>query len=364
MGQMFSALCRRANVDERVIANLVERKRDFDIDQVVRTMRAAEGELRESIVARAYTKTDVSTPLIPGFSLGYDPGDLIADLVSPVLPGSIERKYPKWARRNTSRILNLQISSDGEIPETGIDVTFPTYAETPYGAKSQVDLNAVAQSADSIDLFEAHMGSIMSDLLLGREKRVADLVMTSGNYLAGCTSALAGFNRWDVGPATSTADPIKDLRITAKTAAAVGVTVNALVASTQVLEYLRTHPKVIAQSGLTAEARVVSDDVLKRVIGVDYIIEGKARYDSAGSAAAATYAWLWGKGCALLKVTPGSGLMQKAFTKTFRHTPLTVRDERDGTRGVRGMTWLIGTHEDAEVVTMSDAGYLLTTCIS
>jgi hypothetical protein len=234
----------------------------------------------------------------------------------------------------------------------------------PYGAKQIVDLNAVAQSSDAIDLMGAHMAAVQSDLMLSREKRVADLIMTGGSYASGCTSALAGTNRWDVGPATSTADPIKDIRITAKSAVAVGAKLNALVASTPVLEYLRSHPKVIAAAGASASARVVSDDELKRVFGLEFILEGSAKYDSAGNSATASYARLWGTGCALLAIRPGAGLNQQCFSKTFRHTDLTFRDVQDDTRGVRGMTILIGTVEDDEVVTMSDGGYLLTTVTS
>lgn len=362
MPQMFSDLCRRANVDARILARLVSEKRDFDIEKLTLKVRAEDDERRAALVQRAYSKTDVSTPTNPGVSFGYEAGELIADLVSPIVPGSIERKYPKWSRRNATRILNTQIASNGSIPETSIDLTFSTYAEVPYGAKQVVDLNAVAQSGDAVDLMAAHMAAVQSDLVISRESRVATLLTTSGNYTA--TSALAGTNRWDVGPATSTADPIKDIRITAKASATVGTKLNALAASTPVLEYLRTHPKVIAAAGASSSARVVSDDELKRVLGLDFIFEGAAKYDTAGNTGTASYDFLWGKVCALLTVKPGAGLNQQCFSKTFRHTPLTFREVADDTRGVRGMVELIGTMEDDEVVTMADAGYLYTAVIS
>lgn len=362
MAHLFSDLCRSFKVDERIVSDLVSKKRDFDLDHLAASISQKDEERRAELAKRAYGKTDVSVATNPDISFGYEPGELIADLVSPIVPGSIERKYPKWSRRNSTRILNTKIAPDGSIPETSIDLTFPTYAEESYGAKQVVDLNAVAQSSEAVDLMSAHMASVMSDLLLSREKRVADLCITAANYTA--SSALSSTNRWDVGPSTSTADPIKDIRITAKASATVGTKLNALVASTPVLEYLRTHRSVIAAAGGSADKRVVSDDELKRLLGLEFIFEGSAKYDSAGNASSASYAFLWGKACALLSVKPGAGLMQQCFSKTFRHTPLTFREVQDDTRGVRGMVQLIGTLEDDEVVTMADAGYLLDSVIS
>jgi hypothetical protein len=362
MAQLFSDLCRRQKVDPRITARLVSEKRDFDLDKLTLKVSAEDDERRTALTQRAFSKTEVSTPTNPNISFGYEESELIADLVSPVIPGSIERKYPKWSRRNSTRIINTQIASDGTIPEGSIDLTFPTYAEVPYGAKQPIDLNAVAQSSEAVDLMAAYMAAVMSDLLMSREKRVADIVMASGSYTA--TSNLSSTNRWDVGPATSTADPIKDIRITAKSNATVGTKINTLAASTPVLEYLRTHRSVIAASGGSADKRVVGDDELKRLLGLEFIFEGAAKYDAAGNAAAASYDFLWGKGCSLLTVTAGTGLMQKCFSKTFRHTPLTFREVAVDGKGVRGMVELIGTLEDDEVVTMADAGYFLGTVIS
>jgi len=360
---LFSEMCRRAKVDENVIQTLLAQKRDFDVDQLTRKVRAADNE-RRSVMVRAYAKSEVSKAVLSNFSTAYDAAELIADIVCPVMPGSIERQYPKWAKRDTRRVINTEIGSDGTIPKTDVNVSFATYKEKGQGAQTEIDLNAVAQSSQSLDLMETHEMQVMSDILMSREIRIATKYMTAGNYLAGCTSALAGNNRWDVAAGTSTADPLKDIRITMKTAIALGAVPNVAIGSSPVLEYLRAHPKVVAAAGAKASDRVVGLDELARLIGVEKIVEGKAKYDGTGNAVNASEAFVWGKGFVLAKVQPGAGLNQKTFMKTFRHTDLAFRDERDGTRGVRGITLLIGTHEDADEVVMNDAAYLLDTVIS
>lgn len=365
MANMFSELCRRNKVEESAINELISKKRDFDIDLLDRKLRKLDEERREFVV-RAYSKSDVSKPAMPNFSLSYDPQLLIADLVSPVIPGSIERQFPTWAtRRDVERILNNQIASDGSIGESGLDIVWKTYVEKPYGNKHVVDLNKVAQSSQVIDVMQAHQMSVYGDSLLAREKRVADKYMTAANYATGCTSAIgAGNNRWDVGVATSTAEPLRDIRITMKTAVELGPAPNVAIASTPVLEYLRIHPKVVAAAGTKSSDRRVSDDELAKLIGVERIIEGKAKYDTAGNTGTASRAFLWGKGFVLARVTPGASLGQQTFMKTFRHTDLSLRDERVGNKGVRGLTELIVTHEDADEIVMADAAYLLDTVIS
>jgi hypothetical protein len=198
--------------------------------------------------------------------------------------------------------------------------------------------------------------------MMAREKRVADLLMTASTYSSsGTTAALSGNNRWDVAPGTSTADPLKDIRV-AKWALAQRA--NMAVASTPVLDTLRSHPKVIAAAGAKAIDRVVPLDELARIIGVDMIVEASAKYDGAGNSPTASYAWMWGKGFWIGRCEPGSGQNIPCFCRTFRHTDFQFREETDNTKGVRGVTWLAAAHEDAEVVAMDDMGYLIDTVIS
>lgn len=367
---LFSAMLARAQTPAALIESQIQRLGgDFDVHErsarLENEVFAARRKAAVDILRRGYTKDSVSVATIPGYAVEYDPlGEYVADIVCPVIDGNIERKFPVWSRRDATRRQNLKMASDGSFPEAAANVTFSTYAEAAYGEMQRIDNNAIAQASSALDLVGHHRRTLMGDILREREGRVATLIGTSGNYASGCTSALAGTNRWDVAPATSTADPVKDIKITAMAAAAVAKKPNVLVASTLVLEYLRTHPKVAAAAGTRAADRVVTDAELASIFGLSAVIEGKVRQDTAGSASTATNSYIWGKFCALLYIEPGMSQMDMSWCKTFRHTPLTFRDDVDMTKGVRGQTILIGSHEDAEKVTASDCGYLLDTVIS
>jgi len=343
---------------------------DVDVEAYLSgKFRAVDQARREAVYAYQtrgeYTKTDVSTPTLPRFSIDYDQADLmVADACCPVVPGSIERKFPKWNRRDSSRTLNVMINSEGALPEVGLNVSFDTYAETGYGAKTRIDNNAVAQASSALDLVAHHGRAIMSDLMMAREVRVATLLTTSGNYVAANVLNLTGNNRWDVGPSTSTANPLKDINITIGSSAALAKRFNTMIASPEVMQYLRQHPAVIAAAGYTASARIVAMAELGQVLGIQNMIVAAAKKDTVGSAAAASYAYVWPKHAAFLYIQPGLSMNELSFCKTFRHTPLSFFEEQERMRGVRGVTWMAGTMEDAEKIVASDAGALITNCIS
>lgn len=364
---LLSEFCRRNGVEPKF-------KNDVDVETYLAARHIAQDKQRLQVqlaalhnsrsysphLVRGYSKVDVSKPFGPNLSFDYDENEYVADIVCPITPGNIVREYPKFSRRDKNAVANIEIGSDQEIPETGVSFTTLTYREKPYGNKQKVDLNKVAQTG--LPLMEMHSTALRRYILNSRELRVANLLMSSATYAgSGLTTALSGNNRWDVAAGTSTADPLKDIRV-AKWALASRA--NMAVASTPVLDTLRSHPKVIALAGPSVKDRLVSLEELAEVIGVDMIVEASAKYDGSGNAATATYPWMWGKGFWLGRCQPASAEHIPCFCRTFRHTDIGYREEIDNTKGVRGITWLMATHEDAEVVAMDDMGYLIDTVIS
>lgn len=353
----LSALCEIAGIHANI-----DSKRDIDVSEYVNGRVSAATKEHVEFVQRAFSKGDVSVPVSGGTSFGYGIQPFIADVVCPIIEGSVERKFAKFPRRDKSKVVNVQIGSSGQINETEGNVTFASYVEKSYGLKERIDLNAIASSPIGPDLLDYAASNVMAQLLMAREIRVANLFMTVGNYPATSYSTISGNNQWHVGPATSTADPLKDINITARTALA--VVPNTIVASTPVLTYLRQHPKVIAAAGAHASDRVVSLEELARVFSVDKVIEARGKYDSTGNAASPTYGYIWGKSLWIGYVNPSAGRIQQCFAKTVRHTPLTFREEIDRMSGVKGNQWIMGTHEDAELICMDDCGYLLDQVIA
>jgi len=314
---------------------------------------------------RDYASSDVAVPFLPNFSVGYTDGSTyIADFVCPVLPGNVQRRYAKQSRRDASRLADLKVGPKGVPAEMSIDVSSTTYLETGYAEMAKIANKEIADAVSLPDLFDWHRKAIMFDLMRAREKRVADLFMTAANYGTSCTTALSSTNRWDVGAATSTADPVQDIRVTAAASKYVAGTPNAGACSKIVFEYLRKHPKVIAAAGTRAMDRVVSANELREMLGLQYLFVGDAKYDTVPGAATASYDYLWGKGFAVFTVVPGGKQQDPSFAKTIRHNQFVFTDTVDLVPGVSGITILKGSHADADLVVANDRGFLLDTVIS
>jgi hypothetical protein len=362
---LLSEICRAASIG-------APQGPDFDVAQYLNgRSNAAQAEyyaamrdVQAKLASRAFSKLDVVLPISPGLSFAYPQQVLVADSVCPIVPGNVARTYVKWPRRDRNAIRDVTIGSDGEIRESPYNVQTITYKEASFGSKAKVDLNVVAQSPVGADIMDAASQIIVTDIMLARERRVANLFMTAGNYAtSGNTAALSGNNRWDVAQATSTADPIKDINITARFALA-NTQPNTIIASSPVLQYLRQNRNVIALAGGKATDRVVDNADLARLFNVQNIIEAPARYDTQGSAANASYSFLWGKGLWIGTINPAMSTQQACFAKTIRHKMISYRENLLNGIGVGGMMELIATHEDAEVICQEDNGFLLDTVIS
>lgn len=339
--------------------------------QIAELEKSLHGEgIREahakSLRERGYSKSDISVPFMSGFSIDYQDGsNFVADLVCPVIPGDVSRKFTKFSRRDASRIVETRLMSSKSEPRVaGIDVNNDTYSEVAHGLMQEVANSDLADASDIPELMMAHARALYGDLKRAREKRVLDLLMVSGSFASGCTSALSSTNRWDVSPATSTADPVKDIRITAGTAVGMARAFNTMLIGKVAFEYLRTHPKVIAAAGAKSSDRVLDSSDLASLFGLQNIFVADAKYDSAGNSGTASYAYLAPKSCALIYVQPGASRNELSFAKTFRHHQMRYEDIEDRKKGLDGVTYLKLTHADAEKVVASDCGYLLDTVIS
>lgn len=303
--------------------------------------------------------------MMQGLAIDYQDGQsYFADLVAPIVKGEVSRRFVKFSRRDAGRLLDLKVDSKGQPKEASIDVSSDTYVEQGYGEIQKIANVDISDAVNIPDLFAHHQRALMYDLKRARENRVLTLAMAASSYASGCTSALSSTNRWDVTQATSTANPVNDIRITAGTAPGMARRFNTMLIGLPAWEYLRTHPKVIAAAGGSASDRVVGMEEMKVVFGLQNIFVSDVKYDTAGAAAAASYAFMAPKSCALIWTQPGASRNELSFMKTFRQHDLEFVDEMQQTPGVRGITILKGSHADAEKVVANDAGYLLDTVIS
>lgn len=154
----------------------------------------------------------VITPqFLQGVSVGFVNRQLIADRVCPVLPVGKDRGLyrvfgknewlaheARWAYGTIPNAIEWRWSSD-------------TYFSEARKLRIKL-LDAEVRDADSdLDLRRQYTRVVTNAILVAREKRVADLYTTAGNYPGGNVVTKAGGSEWDTVLAATPKIPITDI---------------------------------------------------------------------------------------------------------------------------------------------------------
>lgn len=290
--------------------------------------------------------------------------ELIADEVAPVVPvSSASDSFIIHSREDANKVVDSQVSAYGLPGAIDQSMSSGSYKVTPRALWQSVSNDLIAAADSPLDLLGEAANNVRGATDKSREYRVATVVKTSANYAAALTSALSGTTRWDVGPATSTANPISDMLLALDKPA---VRPNVVIIPQAVWTALSIHPKVVGVSlGVSNNSiAVATKQQLADVLRVDKVLVPNAKYRTTKDGATATYGEMWGKCVAMLRVSKSAGPNTQSFMKTFRHVPYTFTTIMDDKPGMTGVTWVKQAHSDDEKVTGVDFGYLLDTVIS
>ena len=317
------------------------------------------------------TPSDVHIPTIDqNIFVMYRNRDMIADAVSPIVSAASLSNYIQQTPAATMQnIADTRIANSRARPNQinwGVDNTL-SYNCVPVGLIDYIP-NEVMENADSASLetLAVWFAILRSFMDLAREYAVATEAFSSSNYGSN-TTALSGADRWD----TASSDPIAQLL---QYKESVFTDVNTLVLGGQVWQALRTNPAVkgyISTRAGTKDGPVpmqVELDTIASLIGVERVLVGRARYNSAREGATATSSYVWGKSAALLRVEANPNpLMTSTFMYTYRFGGKAYRNEviPDRLGGAMGGQYIkLSTFEDDVVIGGAQTGYLLTTVIS
>ena len=123
------------------------------------------------------------------FISGYTNGDYIADTVAPIIEvdhrSDSYRKYKlsDWTTEQSDRI-----ATDGEANDVPYAIEVDNYSVTDRALRRLVTVDEVANADDPQKPREYAAKLVMNKLLLSREIRVANLLLTAGNYAAANTT--------------------------------------------------------------------------------------------------------------------------------------------------------------------------------
>ncbi len=297
----------------------------------------------------------------------YQNNEFIADSVMPVI--RVAKKSDKYFKFKPETMFNVAAvdvvgaeSMPGR-PAAGLD-TPGTFSCTDRALMDFIstdeELNADAPLQPRIDVTE-----ILTNYLgLAREVRTAAIAFGSGNYGSN-TAALSGADRWD----TSTSDPVSKIFAAIR---APLVKPNTMVIGWEAYDALRTNPAILqfvlsrASSQGGATPLMVDEATIAAMFRLNRVIVGEAKYNASAEGAAASYSYVWGKSCALIRVEPSpSPRRTQTFGYTMRFGAMETSTFYEGKPGRAGGTYVKVAHSDAdEIVGGEYTGYLYTTVVS
>ena len=272
---------------------------------------------------QAYTFTVV--PRLTQIAMAVRPEGLIADEILPRIPVPAEYfEYTKATLAESFTIPDLKVGRTGkpnQIEFSSTDVTDSTqdYAlDTPVANK---DLEVAAAAGVNYDPLGLATESVTGLVLLGREKRVADLLTTLGTYNSSLRTTLSGMSQWSD---TANSDPIRAIKAVFDTML---IRPNIGFMGREVFTQLSMHPKVVASvlgrlgtGAVAAASGEVTAQQLADALGLERILVGDAFANTAKFGQTASYGRLWGKHAGFLRINRSVTSVRGFAIPTFGFT--------------------------------------------
>lgn len=324
--------------------------------------------------------TTVHTPrFLQSVSLGFSMRELIADRVAPrVTVTNQSDKYRKWGRNR------WMLHETTWAPGTEPNKVTMRWSEDNYTAterKIRTELtDSERDNADSDLDLETNATELVTGVIqIAREKRVADLFTTAGNYAAAQKITKAGGSEWDQAAVVATAQPLIDLMSLIQK-----VALNAMVAASQ-LSVIIPEPVYLTAIWQNAaildrikysERGIVTYDLLAALLGVKEVIPAASMSTGTGPEVAdsdvvtafpATY--LWGDTVWVGLINAGQNAMVPSFARSFNWKKRTggqerqIRKYRDGDEG-KETDWIECKEAIGEKIVFADAGGIIINTLS
>ena len=320
---------------------------------------------------RAITAADAHTDSrLTDFATSYKNEAFIADAIAPVvLVDKPSDKYTTRSRIDVNTTTLDKIGPRGRSNEVSYDVSTGTYLCEDRGLHGVVPKKLLATADAPIEPDEWATANVMRKLMLNREKRVADLVMTQANWASGQYATMGAY--WSN---ETSGTPLSDINTGLEAIPSDGDDSDLIfVCSLPVWNALRKHPQMLGlRGGGRQEGGQLGMEEFAQYIGVDRVFVSNMRYSTTNEGQTASYSRIWSSTKAALVKVPRviAGADLELFCCTFRQKSAALENVTEDNRGIVTRKWHdpsqgIGGSDivqvefsDDEKVVQNDMGYL------
>lgn len=337
---------------------LYERTRDQLVRELGLTVNA-HGKLARNSIQPGVVHTDT---FMSELSVKYANDEYIGDRLMPIVTvGKRSDLFAKYNERDQLAAPDDEVGPEGHVNTVERGRSSDNYSVKDYALKDKISQETLDNQDDVFDEMLDLVLDLTDSTLLKMEKRIAAIVMSTASYAASQTHG-AG-TKWD--DATGGSIVADLLTAVSETWMGSGRTQLVGVCGIAVWNVIANNAAI---KGLFQYVRegLATTDAVARYFGMDAILVGRAREDTANIGQAESDARIWAtKNFAVLRVAERPTKRSAHFGSTFQHGARKQNqwvDPEPGP-GVGVIYNKIGVSQDHKVVA-DKAGYIVTAVIS
>lgn len=307
-------------------------------------------------------------PVLSAIAVGYR-NPVVTYIADQVLPrSSVMREEFKWWKfplEETFRLPDARVGRRGKVNEVLLTATEQTSSTDDYGLDdvipwpdtAQAQVGAVPPGFDPVG--QATM-QLTDYIMLGREKRVADLVFDADQYPSGFKVQLTTTDQWDE-YAEADSNPIEDI-LTGIDAMLMPAT-HMVIGSAAWLK-LRAHPRIVqAIHGNEGDQGIATRQQVAELFELPGgVLVGEGRLNTAAYGQPAVLGRVWGPHALLAHINPNASLQSQSITLglTAEFGPRVAGQQTDDRAvGLRGGTRVRVGESVKELIVAAQAAYFI-----
>jgi hypothetical protein len=310
--------------------------------------------------------------VLQNLSVMYANQELIGDLISPTVytGGELSGTYFTYDKDGRLAYPDDTATDRSDLKELNEDRSTATYSLTARGFKEYVDQLTIQNQNNVLDELMDATENVLYALKFKKEQRLVTLFETSSNF-GTYTTISAGTSRWnnattagvytDGNPIGDVATAVDSLWLGNGPVRKLGVTnlavYNVLRRHTQIMDAIKSGGSVNAPAVATRRA-------IAEILGLDDIVIGAARYNTAQTGQTSSYSRMWGSHFSVIAVADSPSRRHASFSYTFQDAPTQSDQLWQPEKGTKGAYMCRSSHCDQHKVTAALAGYRIVTPIT
>jgi hypothetical protein len=350
------------------VAQRAARGEKQSISSIERALNGLHDPANKELVAKANADL-VAKAITPGIShvdatianmsVQYRNEEYIGLRLMPVIPvANKSGTYFVYDKRARMAYPDDAIGARGSLNEIVESRNPATFRTSGYGYKEFLDQSELSNAdAPLNDMLDATVG-LLEALAFREEKRIASILTTASTFGAN-TAALASGARWDV----AGGNPINDI-LNARNSIWNGRGPGKVVAfmSLSVWTAMQQNAKLQETFKYTRDG-LLQPTQWATYFGIDELLIGGARQDTANEGQAASYGRIWSDVFGIVRVATAQSVRNASFGNTLRFGGIDTAQVFDAITGAKGGWVAKASVEESHVVVAPDTGFLLTTVI-